>query len=288
MLVRREVLNMPSKMWDRLDNEYGTTPEFNTTPSMFLLNVGLPGALSAKLNSEEKQFFDQIYKIDEMIKMDPDNPDNPEKPIFDKTYTRKCLSYYKGCKNFDNESMTVDKPCASLSFGILAIKCGNFEAGKPPVLNTPTENNTLVTKAKEATKMSKKMTKEQKEAKKNAVQTEEPTVETQEPVVTEPKVTPEPEVVKETKKSKPAKEPKAPKEPKAEKVPKGEGAVAKIEAMIVQILKDTPEGMDSKTMVGKCPAEFNAATWQVRIYHLRKAGTVAYNKKTKILTLAQV
>ena len=47
------------------------------------------------------------------------------------------------------------------------------------------------------------------------------------------------------------------------------GKVKQIEAMIVQILKENPEGMTSKDIIGKCPSEFNIATWQTRIYRLR-------------------
>lgn len=60
------------------------------------------------------------------------------------------------------------------------------------------------------------------------------------------------------------------------------GKVKQIEAMIVQILKENPEGMTSKDIIGKCPSEFNIATWQTRIYRLRAAGTISYDKGSKL------
>lgn len=60
------------------------------------------------------------------------------------------------------------------------------------------------------------------------------------------------------------------------------GKVKQIENMIVSILKENPEGMTSKDIIGKCPSEFNSATWQTRIYRLRAAGTISYDKGSKL------
>ena len=57
--VRREVLNMSMKMWDKLGGESAYTG----TAKNFLDTIGLPGLLTARTNSEENEFSAEIYAI---------------------------------------------------------------------------------------------------------------------------------------------------------------------------------------------------------------------------------
>jgi hypothetical protein len=61
--IRRKVLNMPMEMWDKLDKIY-PGESFETSAEEFLEKIGLPGALSAYWNDEERRFFEDIYVIE--------------------------------------------------------------------------------------------------------------------------------------------------------------------------------------------------------------------------------
>jgi hypothetical protein len=61
---------------------------------------------------------------------------------------------------------------------------------------------------------------------------------------------------------------------------KESGVVAKIETLIIEILKETP--LSSKDLKEKCPPEFNAATWLTRIYRLKSVGSISYDPGTKL------
>ncbi len=286
MIIRRQVLNMPIKMWNKLEEIFGENVQsFEITPNEFLHMIGLPGALSVYANPNELEFFKQIYVIAYKIMMNEkgdktmsDEIKSTEEPvIFDKSMARRCLSYFYGCKNFDENNSNPNKQCMSYAWGVLPIKCGEFEQGKKPVqINTSPNIISIGTKNKELkNKMAKKSNKNPKVS--EPVVEETPVEQTQEPVVEETK--PEETPVKETK-SKKEKAPKTEKVPKPEKTPKGEGAVAKIETLILKMVGEAGK-MTVEDVKKACPSEFNAATWQVRIYHLRKAEKLSYNKETK-------
>lgn len=57
--IRKDVLNMDIDMWKK----FGLNGSYVGTAEYFLNAIGLPGALSAKCNEEETDFFDEIYKI---------------------------------------------------------------------------------------------------------------------------------------------------------------------------------------------------------------------------------
>lgn len=61
-LIRRHVLNMPHKLWRKLDVLY-PSDEFKITPEVFLKEVGLPNGKSALYTPEERAFFDSIYDL---------------------------------------------------------------------------------------------------------------------------------------------------------------------------------------------------------------------------------
>lgn len=304
MIIRREILNMSVKNWDRLNEIFGEdNKSFEITPNEFLHIIGLPGVSKSIPNINEQEFFKQIYTIvcKEMINenkrdekmIDDEIKPSPDPIIFDKSMARRCLSYFQGCKAFDENSFEVDKQCMSMSFGCMTIKCGFYEKGSKPVqINTSPNIISVGTKTKELkNNMTKKLTEAQKAEKKanktkvtelvveentELVVEETQTEQTNESVIEEPKtedVQTEEAPVKEAK-------PKKEKAPKTEKTPRGEGAVAKIEAMILDIVGKAGN-MTVKAVNEACPSEFNAATWQVRIYHLRKANKLSYNKDTK-------
>ncbi len=85
-------------------------------------------------------------------------------------------------------------------------------------------------------------------------------------------MTTKPKTVKKAKEKKPI---------ESEVKAKPEGKVAQIEALIVDIL--SKGSITKKEMLDKRPSEFNAATWQTRIYRLQAAGVISYDKKTKML-----
>ncbi len=63
MIIRRKILNMPIKMWDRLDEIFGIEKCFEVTPNEFLHIIGLPGVSTIIPNQDEQEFFKQIYAI---------------------------------------------------------------------------------------------------------------------------------------------------------------------------------------------------------------------------------
>lgn len=291
MIIRRKVLNMNPKMWDRLDEIFGTEKCFEVTPNEFLHIIGLPNALSSYLNPDETEFFKQIYTIankyfinnQEMKTMSNDDKIKSAQYsiVTDPLLARRCIKYFKGCANFDINSTGhgTDKPCMSYSFGCMTITCGEYIPGKPPVLNT---SNSIITNGNKNSEMKKNMIKKLTEAQKAEKKNKNKPVVEETPAPEQPVENTEPEAQveqTETQTEAPVKETKAKKE-KAPKTPKGEGAVAKIEAMILKIVAEAGN-MTVKAVNEACPSEFNAATWQVRIYHLRKANKLSYNKDAK-------
>jgi len=56
--IRRDVLNLTLSEWGLLgDGDYTGSVE------KFLNEIGLPNGFSAKYNEEEREFFDEIYKL---------------------------------------------------------------------------------------------------------------------------------------------------------------------------------------------------------------------------------
>ena len=95
------------------------------------------------------------------------------------------------------------------------------------------------------------------------------------PIISEPEIQIE-TPVKEVK----TKKVKTPKVPKEKKV----GVVKQIEDMIVSILKETP--MSRKDLVGKCPSEYNSATWNTRISRLKAKGIITQDE-SKLLKITE-
>jgi|SRR5665811_832374 len=66
--VRRKVLDMSYEMWKRLDEVYKCGPAdeatFSTTSEEFLDRVGLPNGLGAYYSPEERDFFEEIYRVE--------------------------------------------------------------------------------------------------------------------------------------------------------------------------------------------------------------------------------
>lgn len=61
--IRREILNMPLRMWQKLPA--GEVVE--TTAEAFLADIGLPGGDTAKFNEQEAAFFENIYALSRRI-----------------------------------------------------------------------------------------------------------------------------------------------------------------------------------------------------------------------------
>jgi len=61
-IVRSSVLDMPMDMWVKLHDNYAEGP-FEGTAIDFLETIGLPGGLGTRYNKEEKEFFNEIYRI---------------------------------------------------------------------------------------------------------------------------------------------------------------------------------------------------------------------------------
>lgn len=72
--IRRKVLNMTIDEWDKL-NKLHPGDVFETTPSDFLIHIGLPGGLGSYFNSDERKFFDEIYDLKRRLDHRPQDKD---------------------------------------------------------------------------------------------------------------------------------------------------------------------------------------------------------------------
>ncbi len=59
--IRKSVLNMPIRIWDKINNDF-KTDTINLSVNYALDNYELISGDSCKWNDEEKEFFDEEYK----------------------------------------------------------------------------------------------------------------------------------------------------------------------------------------------------------------------------------
>jgi len=62
-VIKSYILDMTIEMWDKF-HAICEDHQFVGTAAEFLDTIGLPSGLSARFNQEEKQFFDEIYQLD--------------------------------------------------------------------------------------------------------------------------------------------------------------------------------------------------------------------------------
>lgn len=65
--IRLSVLNMPKHAWD-IVSQRNIDSSLTISASDFLRVFGLAGALTAKCNAEEQEFFDELYELYRGIK----------------------------------------------------------------------------------------------------------------------------------------------------------------------------------------------------------------------------
>ena len=65
--IRKEVFNADIKQWEKINNLCANTESMVVTPQQFYSYVGYCGALTAKCNEDEMEFFNIINGVEEMF-----------------------------------------------------------------------------------------------------------------------------------------------------------------------------------------------------------------------------
>ena len=60
--IRVLILNISIDMWAKYHSLHGPG-DYTGTTSNFLDTIGLPSGMSARYNEQEKEFFEEIYKL---------------------------------------------------------------------------------------------------------------------------------------------------------------------------------------------------------------------------------